>query len=161
MLRCRVERKEHNDRLVARSSVRYLPNAIMVPVARYLFHVPNLSMTPYKAYEQRHKLQFQSSRSMFRHLYEAVSSYCFLVTGHIQRHLPLVAVLCLNAFTDLNRFLYCKTYPTLSLITWIQMQPHRCHYGACPECQLPCMAPLPCGHSCKERYVSWLAYLIF
>lgn len=29
-------------------------------------------------------------------------------------------------------------------------KPHRCHYGACPECQLPCMTPLPCGHSCKE-----------
>ncbi|CAK9233126.1 unnamed protein product [Sphagnum troendelagicum] len=28
---------------------------------------------------------------------------------------------------------------------------HRCHYGACPACQLPCGAILPCGHCCKER----------
>lgn len=40
MLRCPVEQKEHNDHLVARSSVRYFPSAVMVPVARYLSHSP-------------------------------------------------------------------------------------------------------------------------
>lgn len=36
-------------------------------------------------------------------------------------------------------------------------KPHRCHYGACPECQLPCMTLLPCGHNCKER---WYAHRV-
>eukprot|EP01018_Ginkgo_biloba_P000730 Gb_02007 [translate_table: standard] len=30
-------------------------------------------------------------------------------------------------------------------------KPHRCHYGACPPCQLICDEDLPCGHKCKER----------
>ncbi|XP_059063722.1 NF-X1-type zinc finger protein NFXL2 isoform X2 [Cryptomeria japonica] len=30
-------------------------------------------------------------------------------------------------------------------------KPHRCHYGACPPCELVCDEDLPCGHKCKER----------
>ncbi|KAJ9160336.1 hypothetical protein P3X46_025747 [Hevea brasiliensis] len=30
-------------------------------------------------------------------------------------------------------------------------KPHRCHYGACPPCQLLCEEEYPCGHTCKLR----------
>ncbi|KAB1217733.1 NF-X1-type zinc finger protein NFXL2 [Morella rubra] len=30
-------------------------------------------------------------------------------------------------------------------------KPHKCHYGACPPCQLPCEEEYPCGHKCKLR----------
>ncbi|CAI5509021.1 unnamed protein product, partial [Closterium sp. Naga37s-1] len=30
-------------------------------------------------------------------------------------------------------------------------RPHRCHYGACPPCSLPCSEPFDCGHSCPLR----------
>lgn len=49
----------------------------------------------------------------------------------------------------------CQTCLTIAhnLMSCFPVQPHKCHYGACPACQLPCKAPLPCGHSCQERYV--------
>jgi NF-X1-type zinc finger protein NFXL1 len=31
------------------------------------------------------------------------------------------------------------------------IQPHKCHYGACPPCRLDCGEELFCGHNCKER----------
>ncbi|GFR41388.1 hypothetical protein Agub_g2071 [Astrephomene gubernaculifera] len=31
-----------------------------------------------------------------------------------------------------------------------QLPPHRCHFGPCPPCNLPCGTPLACGHSCAE-----------
>uniref|UniRef100_M4CY26 RING-type domain-containing protein n=1 Tax=Brassica campestris TaxID=3711 RepID=M4CY26_BRACM len=30
-------------------------------------------------------------------------------------------------------------------------KPHKCHYGACPPCRLPCDEEYPCGHKCKLR----------
>ncbi|KAJ7959647.1 NF-X1-type zinc finger protein NFXL2 [Quillaja saponaria] len=30
-------------------------------------------------------------------------------------------------------------------------KPHKCHYGACPPCRLPCKYEYPCGHTCKLR----------
>lgn len=30
-------------------------------------------------------------------------------------------------------------------------KPHRCHYGACPKCELVCNKELSCGHTCKQR----------
>ena len=30
-------------------------------------------------------------------------------------------------------------------------QNHYCHFGDCPLCILPCLLPLPCGHSCMAR----------
>lgn len=33
----------------------------------------------------------------------------------------------------------------------LNCKPHRCHYGACPPCQLVCGEELPCGHTCKQR----------
>ncbi|XP_037492718.1 NF-X1-type zinc finger protein NFXL2 isoform X2 [Jatropha curcas] len=30
-------------------------------------------------------------------------------------------------------------------------KPHRCHYGACPPCRLPCEEEYPCGHKCNLR----------
>ncbi|KAK4273709.1 hypothetical protein QN277_017050 [Acacia crassicarpa] len=30
-------------------------------------------------------------------------------------------------------------------------KPHKCHYGACPSCRLPCEEEYPCGHKCKLR----------
>ncbi|KAG9453430.1 hypothetical protein H6P81_006334 [Aristolochia fimbriata] len=33
----------------------------------------------------------------------------------------------------------------------LKCKPHRCHYGACPLCQLICEEELPCGHACKLR----------
>ena len=29
-----------------------------------------------------------------------------------------------------------------------QRHVHRCHFGPCPPCALPCGKPLPCGHQC-------------
>lgn len=33
----------------------------------------------------------------------------------------------------------------------MDQDPHKCHYGACPLCQLICEEELPCGHKCKKR----------
>lgn len=33
----------------------------------------------------------------------------------------------------------------------IFVQPHKCHYGACPQCRLVCDEEYPCGHKCKLR----------
>ncbi|KAI4370536.1 hypothetical protein MLD38_018882 [Melastoma candidum] len=30
-------------------------------------------------------------------------------------------------------------------------KPHKCHYGACPQCKLTCDEEYPCGHRCKLR----------
>lgn len=30
-------------------------------------------------------------------------------------------------------------------------KPHKCHYGACSPCRLPCGEEYPCGHTCKLR----------
>ncbi|KAG7999105.1 hypothetical protein I3843_01G290000 [Carya illinoinensis] len=30
-------------------------------------------------------------------------------------------------------------------------KPHKCHYGACPPCRLPCEEEYPCGHKCNLR----------
>ncbi|KAK2388048.1 NF-X1-type zinc finger protein NFXL1 [Trifolium repens] len=30
-------------------------------------------------------------------------------------------------------------------------KPHKCHYGACPPCRLPCAEEYQCGHACKLR----------
>ncbi|GAB4831946.1 NF-X1-type zinc finger protein nfxl2 [Ancistrocladus abbreviatus] len=30
-------------------------------------------------------------------------------------------------------------------------KPHKCHYGACPPCKLPCGEEYPCGHMCNLR----------
>ncbi|KAK9168132.1 hypothetical protein Syun_000272 [Stephania yunnanensis] len=30
-------------------------------------------------------------------------------------------------------------------------KPHKCHYGACPSCRLPCEEEFQCGHKCKLR----------
>ncbi|CAH8389750.1 unnamed protein product [Eruca vesicaria subsp. sativa] len=30
-------------------------------------------------------------------------------------------------------------------------KPHKCHFGACPPCRLPCDEDYPCGHKCKLR----------
>ncbi|XP_030441971.1 NF-X1-type zinc finger protein NFXL2 [Syzygium oleosum] len=30
-------------------------------------------------------------------------------------------------------------------------KPHKCHYGACPQCKLICEEEYPCGHRCKLR----------
>lgn len=46
---------------------------------------------------------------------------------------------------------FTLTLLCLSSRSFMTKQAHRCHYGACPQCQLPCNAELPCGHSCKER----------
>ncbi|MQL88742.1 hypothetical protein Taro_021316 [Colocasia esculenta] len=32
-------------------------------------------------------------------------------------------------------------------------KPHKCHYGACPPCRIICAEQLPCGHTCKIRFV--------
>ncbi|XP_010543727.1 PREDICTED: NF-X1-type zinc finger protein NFXL2 isoform X2 [Tarenaya hassleriana] len=31
------------------------------------------------------------------------------------------------------------------------IKPHRCHYGACPPCKLPCEEEFSCGHKCRLR----------
>ncbi|KAK6929476.1 Zinc finger, NF-X1-type [Dillenia turbinata] len=31
------------------------------------------------------------------------------------------------------------------------LKPHRCHYGACPPCRLPCGEEHSCGHKCNLR----------
>ncbi|XP_021904144.1 NF-X1-type zinc finger protein NFXL2 isoform X2 [Carica papaya] len=31
------------------------------------------------------------------------------------------------------------------------IKPHKCHYGACPTCKLPCDEEYPCGHKCQLR----------
>ncbi len=46
---------------------------------------------------------------------------------------------------------YFLSHTTHLKIVSLVPQVHRCHYGACPACQLPCGAILPCGHCCKER----------
>ncbi|OIW07741.1 hypothetical protein TanjilG_11899 [Lupinus angustifolius] len=33
----------------------------------------------------------------------------------------------------------------------LKCKPHKCHYGACPPCRLPCDEEYPCGHACKLR----------
>ncbi|GLC51639.1 hypothetical protein PLESTB_000524100 [Pleodorina starrii] len=30
------------------------------------------------------------------------------------------------------------------------LPPHRCHFGPCPPCPMPCATPLHCGHSCAS-----------
>lgn len=42
---------------------------------------------------------------------------------------------------------------------WIILQPHRCHYGACPPCRLICEEEYPCGHKCNLRFVCLYANL--
>ncbi|KAK4758031.1 hypothetical protein SAY87_019332 [Trapa incisa] len=32
-----------------------------------------------------------------------------------------------------------------------QLKPHKCHYGACPQCKLLCDEEYQCGHKCKLR----------
>lgn len=31
-----------------------------------------------------------------------------------------------------------------------QLPAHRCHYGPCPPCDIPCGTTLPCGHTCAS-----------
>lgn len=44
--------------------------------------------------------------------------------------------------------------------TYMYLQPHRCHYGACPPCRLTCGEKYSCGHECQLRFASNYSSLV-
>lgn len=58
-----------------------------------------------------------------------------------------VTVLCGNEKS--TKPPHCRELCTLpSACHHAQRHVHRCHFGPCPSCTLPCGRPLPCGHQC-------------
>ncbi|KAK9813988.1 hypothetical protein WJX73_008100 [Symbiochloris irregularis] len=43
-----------------------------------------------------------------------------------------------------------RSMPALPSDSHSHLQPHTCHYGPCPSCELKCGQQLACGHSCTD-----------